>query len=54
LTEKEKQIQDLESTIDKIKEDLIKDPQEESDKMKNASLLNHLNILQRKIDKLRS
>lgn len=54
MTEKQKQIKDLEYIINKIKKDLVKDPQEEKDKMKNASLMTHLNILQQRIDKLRT
>jgi hypothetical protein len=50
--EKEKQIKDLESTRDKIKKDLLEETPEEKDKMKNARLTTHLDILQRKIDKL--
>lgn len=53
MTDKEKQIKDLESTRDQIKDALVEDPQEEKDKMKNASLINHIDIIQRKIDKLK-
>lgn len=52
MTEKEQQIKDLETNRDKIKEDLLVESQEEKDKMRKIVLVNHLDLLQKKIDQL--
>ena len=53
MTDKEQKIKDLESTKEEITKSLVETPEDEKDKMKNAGLNNHLEILQNKIDKLK-